>query len=303
MSVSLRHLFRQGAVLKSLLGAATSVLTQKKSSSLPDLPGPWLHDEIEARSPRLVVDYIRWTGGTLGRYEKTLPPHLFPQWGFPLIAQTLQGIPYPLTGVLNQGCKITVHHALPADQPLILKARLESVEEDEKRARLHQRLVTGTHTEPESIVADVYAVVRLKSSGSKKKRDKPSVPEHAVSIGKRDVNATAGRDFALLTGDFNPIHWIRWAAKLSGFKSTILHGFASLSIAIEQLNGYFESEGHPPWKSIDVRFVRPLVLPNTAQLYITLPNADSDEEQKAKQGEIFLTDKNGEICMLGQIEW
>ena len=44
-----------------------------------------------------------------------------------------------------------------------------------------------------------------------------------------------GFKFALLTGDFNPIHWISLAGKLSAFKMKVLHGFGMFVRSYEQL--------------------------------------------------------------------
>jgi hypothetical protein len=44
-----------------------------------------------------------------------------------------------------------------------------------------------------------------------------------------------GLRFALLSGDFNPIHWCGPLARLSVFGGTVLHGFGSLARSIEAL--------------------------------------------------------------------
>lgn len=297
MSVSIRHLLQQGPVLRSLLGVAAGAVTQRfqkqEQPEQPKTPSVWLSQELPIRSERLVRDYIKWSGGTAARYEGELPPHLFPHWGFPLMAQTLKDLPYPMTGVLNQGCRLVREAPLRADQKLHLKARLESIQDDGKKARLHQRLITGTKDNPEALQADVYAVVKLRSSEKKGQREKPQLPEGAAAIGTASLRESAGRDFALLTGDFNPIHWIKPAAKAAGFKGMILHGFAALALTIERLNDHLEESKSEPWESIDVRFVRPLVLPNEATVY-TAPTYPESEERL-----IHLVDQKGEICMLG----
>ena len=81
----------------------------------------------------------------------------------------------------------------------------------------------------------------------------PRVPADARSAAA-DQGEAAG--IALLTGDFNPIHWIRPYAQMAGFKSTILHGFGSLAICVEILNANVFSGDVNRLQSIDVRFTR-----------------------------------------------
>ena len=89
-----------------------------------------------AAPEKLVSDYVRHVGGDPSWYRGRVPPSLFPQWGFPLQAQTLLGVPYPLARVMNAGCRIEQKAPLPAGQPLHVRARLESVDDDGRRAIL-----------------------------------------------------------------------------------------------------------------------------------------------------------------------
>lgn len=295
MSVSMRHVFRQGPMIKSLFGVAVSAMGQRfRKTPTLSLPSRWTEQTLPPRAPKLVVDYIRWTGGDFGVYDQSLPAHFFPQWGIPLAAGTLSDIPYPLTGVLNQGCTLTRNGQLSKDKPLHVKARLEEIDDNGERARLHQRVITGTDDAPEALVADIYAVVKLKKSKNKQKREAPTVPTDATTLGSRTLQANAGLEFALLTGDFNPIHWLSPAAKAAGFKYCILHGFASMALTIEQLNAYLANQKQDPWTSVDVRFIKPLVLPTTATFYVS-----EGSEEEGTRGALWLTNEKGEVCMLG----
>ena len=78
----------------------------------------------------------------------------------------------------------------------------------------------------------------------------------------------AGLDFALLTGDFNPIHWISPYAKMAGFKNTILHGFASMALSWEAIVRERLDGDVTRMKAMDVRFVRPQILPGEVSICI-----------------------------------
>jgi acyl dehydratase len=71
----------------------------------------------------------------------------------------------------------------------------------------------------------------------------------------------------VLTGDFNPVHWVPPYAKMAGFKSTILHGFSTLARSIETLNNHVWSGDRRRLKTVDVRFVKPLLLPNRVHVF------------------------------------
>ncbi len=261
MSVPFAHVRHQGANLGALARVAVAAIKPVPKAAL-SLPGPELRAELPPRDPRLVADFVRWCGGDPEAWSGQLPPHFFPQWGFPLLARTLDGLPHPVVRVLNQGCRITVAGGLPADEPLHVTAQLLAVDDEERRVRIHQRLTTGPAAQPDAIVADVYAVVP-KPGGGGGRREPPTVPGDHAEIAAFHAGVRAGWEFALLTGDFNPVHWLPPYARMAGFKSVILHGFATLAQAGDAVA---RSEGG--YASIDVRFVRPLRLPAEARVFL-----------------------------------
>lgn len=172
MAVSNRHIFEQGATLGALGRVALSAIEQQLSGSrpsagAPQVPGPTLEATYPPRSPQLVRDYIKHVGGDPAAYKGALPPHLFPQWGFGLGGQTLRGLPYPLARVLNGGCNLQINARIPADEPLHVRAFLESIDDDGKRAVLQQRVITSTKSAPDALVADMFAIVPLGGGASK----------------------------------------------------------------------------------------------------------------------------------------
>jgi len=175
---------------------------------------------------------------------------------------------------------------LPADEPLFVRARLEDIDDNGRRALIHQRIVTGTEAMPDCVVAHVYAVVPLgggkpRSNGSSSgashgngaaptepKRETVRIPMDAEELQRWRLGPQAGLDFAKLTGDFNPVHWIRPYAKAFGFRSTILHGFATMARTIEGLQRTVFSGSVNALRAIDVKFTKPLLLPAKVGLYV-----------------------------------
>ncbi|MBF0352752.1 MAG: hypothetical protein HQM11_17090 [SAR324 cluster bacterium] len=257
---------------KTVLTAFMQRFDHRQGSAIT-IPGPEIQKTLPPRSLDLVNDYIRHVGGDPGMYKKELPPHLFPQWAFGLASQTLCGVPYPLMKVMNGGCRIEVNHPLPNNEPLQITARLEDVNDNGKRAVLHQKIITGTASTPNALTAHLYAIVPLphKKEEGGKKSEPARVPKNVREIGFWKLSAHAGLDFAKLTGDFNPIHWIPSYARASGFKSTILHGFGTMARAMEGVNRICGADGRKI-KVFDVKFTRPLVLPAKVGLFVTEKN-------------------------------
>jgi hypothetical protein len=273
MAVSTKHVLSQLPALRTLGGAALSAILPGRSGKVARTPGPWIGAELPPRPADLVRDYIRHVGGDPVWYRGRVPAHFLSQWCFPLAARALSGLPYPLARVVNAGCRIEQHGPLSGSERLFARARLQSVDEDERRALVTTRVETGTRDVPFSVIAELRVFIPLPARGEGKGKSgsskaKPSVPADAREIAFMRLSRDAGLDFAKLTGDFNPIHWIRPYARASGFRSTILHGFATLARAIEALNrARFAGDPSRLWL-VDARFTRPLVLPARAGVYV-----------------------------------
>ncbi|MFC7574387.1 MaoC family dehydratase [Klenkia terrae] len=71
----------------------------------------------------------------------------------------------------------------------------------------------------------------------------------------------AGRRYAKVSGDVNPIHLSGLTAKAFGFERAIAHGMWVKARALAALSGRLPSSF-----SVDVAFKKPLFLPSTATL-------------------------------------
>jgi hypothetical protein len=275
-----RHLVAQGRVLAALGGTIVEAAGQRLGlTAARTAPVPPSHEvmaSVAAPPAGLVRDFIRHVGGDPAAWRGTLPPHLFPQWAVPLAARTLRGLPYPMLEVINGGCKLQMNAPLPATGPLVVRARLESIEDDGRRAVLRQRVVTGTPAEPDALVADLFVIVPTQPRRARKSKDLPplvrkqpvQVPAHARELSFWRLPPDAGLTFAVLTGDLNPIHWVKPYARAAGFRSPILHGFSTMARAMEGLIRGLYAGSVQRLGSIDVRFVRPLALPARVGLYV-----------------------------------
>ncbi len=263
MNVRLRHVLHQGPVLAALARGALSALRRRRGSP-PEVPGPWLRTLLPPRVRALVADYLRHLGVDPSVYAGTVPPHFFPQWVFPLQAKALEGVTYPMHRVLNGGCRLEVRGPLPLEEPLEVSTRLDGIDDDGRRAVLRLVARSGTREQPSLIEATLFAVVPLRRRPSDgKSKEAARVPVAATELERWQLERRAGLDFATLTGDFNPVHWVRPYARAFGFRDVLLHGFATFARTWEGLR-----HRHGEVRLLDARFTRPLELPADVGLFI-----------------------------------
>jgi acyl dehydratase len=277
MLLTTRHVVRQGRAIGALAAtAARSLWHAGRRGAVavpPPLPGPELSARVSPPPPALVRDYLRHVGGDPSAYagaHPRLPAHLFSQWSLPLAARAVRGVPYRLHQALNSGCRMEMRAPLPAGEPLTVRAQLLDVNDDGHRAVLHERVVTGVASAPSALVADLYLVVPTGSASGARARPKPTatVPADARELARWRIGRDAGLEFAFLTGDFNPVHWLRSYARAAGLPGPILQGFATLARAMEALHRVRFAGAIDTLATVDVRFVRPVPLGITTALYL-----------------------------------
>lgn len=297
MGVSNRYILRQGPALGALgrtaLRAAQQSWSQHRGHApeTTEVPGRPIQRRVRPLPRSLIGAYVRQVGGDPRAYRGEVPAHLFPQWCLPALARTLEHTHYPILRIVNAGCRIQVRAPIPDQAPILVRAQLQDVDDDGRRAVLHQAIVTGPEREPEALVIDFYTRVPLidpsrrgasargASSGDANgnsggngrpaaARERPRVPVDARELTRIRLAHNAGLGFAKLTGDFNPIHWLTPYARASGFPNVILHGFGTLAYAWEGLVRKLLGGDVHALQSFDVKFTRPLVLPHEVGLYV-----------------------------------
>lgn len=241
-----------------------------RGDGVAELPGPEHIDPIAPRSGALVADYLRAVGGSPKAYKGQLPPHMFPQWAWPALTRAMAGLPYDLKSVVNAGCSWTVNGPLPAAELLQTVARIESIEEDDKKVLVHLSAVTGPATQEDALEARLTAFLPKKQEGPKGKRsnERPRVPVDALPIFSREVKPELGRRFAALTGDPNPIHWLAPYARMAGFGGPVLHGFCTAAIAAEALIQNRYAGDVTRLRHFEARFTRPVRMPSRVRVFV-----------------------------------
>lgn len=289
MAVSNRHILEQGPVIAGLAMTAVTAVAQKVSGKKPAplaTPTPAITEVAPPRSHALVRDFVRGCGGDPSWYRGNVPAHFFPQWAFPVAGKTLAGIPYPIEAVMNGGCRLEINGTIPEGKKLKTQAQLVEIDDNGRRAVLKQRIVTGTEEDPAALCIYLFPIIPLRGGskgGDKAEKKEPLfVPSNAKELCRWDIGRDAGLDFAKLTGDFNPIHWVPPYAKAFGFGGVILHGFATMARAIEGMNRHLFKGDPTKLRVFDCQFTKPLRIPANVGLYVT-------DDKK-----VFVADRAGE---------
>ncbi len=123
-----------------------------------------------------------------------------------------------------------------------------------------------------------------KRPASKKRNHRPGDAEPLACWG---APTTIGRRYAQVSGDFNPIHLFAATARLFGFERAIAHGMWSLARSTASLAP--NAGNHP--MSVDVRFIKPLLLPGEVELAVQ-PGAGNEQQfwlASADRGPVHLS--------------
>lgn len=306
MNIPLSLLFEQQLMLKTLGGVAVKKILPWHKPLLPEQISP-VEIQIPSPSPQLLAHYRRWCGTDEGD-EHYLPFHFFSQFAMPMCLMQLADLKYPILTIVNQGCKVNIIQNMPVDTPLNVKATLLSVVEDDGRAKIRQELLVSANGElclqVELNTIFIYAR-RKKTKATEGSADSvaqagaeaKTEPENSECIGMWRASTCAGKQFARLTGDINPIHWSPLIAKSSPFKKMILHGFGMFARTAEVIMSHWRKQGSSQTlKSIEVRYVSPLFLPSNCLSVCQTPKVASD----TKHWQLALKDNQGKELMVGE---
>lgn len=130
----------------------------------------------------------------------------------------------------------------------------------------------------------------LAKKGQKKPLSKPRMQDAASIVSwpvihSWRLDAAAGRRYAALSGDYNPIHLWGWSAKLFGFSKPIIQGMDSVARCEAAFAQQVDSVHEKPWQ-LSMRFIKPISLPAQAVLHA------SDQQ--------FAVMANDTLCLAGK---
>lgn len=254
------RLIASGA-LASLRGSGGELLLRPRvSGRVPGISGAQAarYTEATGASPDLYV--------VAGR--TVVPPTFFSCWALPALAHalTLARLPFNFTRVLHAASSVRIHRLHEPGEQLSFTASIEGIERNGNRVRIDQLLeIVDAHGDPVQTAAISLALPDPRRVP--RSRVPELVPAEGRLLGELLMEPEAGWKYARLSGDFNPVHWSRLVARLSGMTAPIAHGFDLMArtchAVIERRAGRDPSR----LRYLEVAFRKPVPLPSRLFLF------------------------------------
>ncbi|CAN7268255.1 MaoC/PaaZ C-terminal domain-containing protein [Massilia sp. LjRoot122] len=169
--------------------------------------------------------------------------------------------PFRIVGLVHMENVLEEHGLIASDEPLVLRTVLRLLPPSSSGARRCVLETTGSADgAPVFSCTSTYLIRRGERGGAKQPEVVADLP--GAPLAQWTLDATAGRRYARLSGDWNPIHLYRWSARLMGMRAPIIHGMHTLATSCAAL----ESHGGRHATRIDCRFRAPIGLGATASL-------------------------------------
>ena len=167
--------------------------------------------------------------------------------------------PVRMVGLVHLSNDIELLAPLPADARLALDCRLDGGRKTRRGDEF--RLVTEVLHDGELAWRETMNF--LAPAEHKQRSPPPEPPELPPSVGEWQVPADIGRNYARVSGDWNPIHLADFLARPFGFPAAIAHGMWAIARCLACLPGPVQ-----PGARFEVRFLRPLLLPGNVRLHL-----------------------------------
>jgi hypothetical protein len=191
------------------------------------------------------------------RTSDVLPPTYLHVLAFPvaIALMTERGFPFPLIGMVHVANRITAERAVRADETVSFAVRAGELRPHPAGQQFDVLVDASVATEQVWTSRSTYL---HRGGGTDEKRDRTDLPEPSAPRAQLRVPGDIGRRYAAVSGDRNPIHLHRLAARAFGFRSAIAHGMWLEARALATLEGRL-----PDALTVDVAFKTPLFIPAT----------------------------------------
>lgn len=191
------------------------------------------------------------------------------------------GFPFRVAGLVHMDNLLEAHGQMSPGAPLLLRTTLRLPPPSASGAlRCVLETMGSAGDQPVFTCTSTYLIRRGGKGGAQ-----PAEPAFAgAALAQWTLDAGAGRRYARLSGDWNPIHLYGWSARLMGMRAPIIHGMHTLAASCAAL----EKAGGRPAARIACRFRAPVALGGTVTLRAT-PSLGT-----------FVVDAGGKPAVTGQ---
>lgn len=215
------------------------------------------------RLDRLDIDHVRRYSDAFG-----FPPGPVPLTYLYLLAQRAQlatmldrAIPFLIVGLIHVSNDLAMHCEVRTDAPLVLVTTL-SMPQPAANGAVECVLETVATADGQTVFSCASRYLIKRGKRSKHASASPEVAPVGDVVGEWVVTTDAGRRYADLSGDWNPIHLWPWSARLMGMHAPIIHGMETMA----RVCAAFEQSTNRRVTSLACRFKRAVPLGASATL-------------------------------------
>jgi hypothetical protein len=155
-----------------------------------------------------------------------------------------------------------------------------SLDDNEWRARITMLTTVADAGGAEIFRNTMELHVPKKARKDGKAREPVLMPAGASAVRELQLGLDLGRRYALVSGDFNPVHWSRTAAKTLGFKTVFIQGYCLKALIAHTLVGQELGGNYGKLAGLRVEFRKPVYLPASTTLVLGKPEKQSDGTMK-----------------------
>lgn len=253
-----------GACYRAAFGLAAkdAVTRRRRPTAVPTEP-------VVVRGHRIGAESLTAFRRLLGSGEPdSVPSVLVHIEAFPAAMHLMadEAFPLPLMGMVHLTNTVLHHRPVPVDVPLDITARASELVAHHAGTAVDMT-VTVADTETGEVLWEGVSRYLAKGVHRGPRPERPAREEFTAPrmTGQWRFGGGAGRQYAAVSGDYNPIHLSGLSAKALGMKGAIAHG---MYLAAKMLAGREPAAAGFRW---DISFEAPVVLPATVSVAYTQP--------------------------------
>ncbi len=244
------------------LAAKDAVTRRRRPADLPAEP-------VVVRGHRISAESLDAYRRLLGVGEpESVPSVLVHIEAFPAAMHLMadESFPLPLMGMVHLTNTVLHHRPVPVDVPLDITARASELAAHHAGTAV-DLTVTVAAADTGEVLWEGVSRYLAKGVHRGERPERPARDEFTAPrmTGRWRFDAGAGREYAAVSGDYNPIHLTGPSAKLLGMKGSIAHG---MLLAARMLAGREPAAAGFRW---EIAFDAPVMLPGTVSVAYSHP--------------------------------
>lgn len=173
------------------------------------------------------------------------------------------GFPFKIVGLVHMDNALQEHGQPEPGQPLLVRTTLRLLPPSSSGALRCVLETTGSTAGAAVFTCTSTYLIRRDARSNTAKREGDVSPA-GVLLTQWTLDPVAGRRYARLSGDWNPIHLYGWSARLMGMRAPIIHGMHTLASSCAAL----ESAVGRHVTGIACRFRAPITLGSKVALHV-----------------------------------